>query len=183
MSRMGFSPDAVTNYFVSRAMDADALLTPMKLQKLVYFAHGWHLAIDDSGAPLVSEEPEAWEYGPVFPSAYHEFKNFGNGRITRLAMQVRETTKSIELFSPAIEMETDRGNCSFALAVLDRIWQVYGRFSAIQLSEMTHEEGSPWWAVRKKAKEKYRGTIPRGLNIPNPLIRSWFKKRFRTAAE
>jgi len=68
---------AVANWFIDHVRN----LTPLKLQKLIYYAHGWHLALRDQ--PLIDELIEAWEYGPVVPNVYHEFKEFGNQPITR----------------------------------------------------------------------------------------------------
>lgn len=78
---MGYPVKAVANAFLQIAEKHDAKLSPLKLQKLVYISHGWHLAIE--GQNLVSDEfAEAWQYGPVFPSLYHEFKGAGKGAIT-----------------------------------------------------------------------------------------------------
>jgi uncharacterized phage-associated protein len=185
----GYTPDAVSNYFLAIASGWGAEITPMKLQKLMYFAHGFHLALEQDGCPLVSEDCQAWEYGPVFPSTYQEFKDLGNKPIDRRAASVRAVMGGVELIHPTVEREYERrfkrnpalaGDLTFAKAVMDRIWHVYGRVPATKLSEMTHERGSPWWTVREKAKEMYRGAIPMGLNIPNATIRDWFKKRFPT---
>src|SRR5208282_4587731 len=66
---------AVANWFIENLSRVD----PLKLQKLVYFAHGWHLALRDQ--PLIDELVEAWDYGPVVPSLYHQFKRYGNQSI------------------------------------------------------------------------------------------------------
>lgn len=64
-STVGYSAKAVANYFL--AQYGKHGLNPLKLQKLVYIAHGWNLAVRNQ--PLVDNElPEAWEYGPVFAS-------------------------------------------------------------------------------------------------------------------
>ena len=55
----------------------------MKMQKLVYLAHGWHLAIHDR--PLISENFEAWPYGPVEEDLYHIFKPYRDAPITDYA--------------------------------------------------------------------------------------------------
>ena len=69
---MPFSAAAVANEFLHLAHRDDRPITPLKMQKLVYFAHGWHLAI--TGAPLISEPIQAWQYGPVISSLYQIFK-------------------------------------------------------------------------------------------------------------
>jgi uncharacterized phage-associated protein len=43
-------------------------LTPLKLMKLVYIAHGWHMAIENQD--LFNNRIEAWKYGPVIPDLY-----------------------------------------------------------------------------------------------------------------
>jgi uncharacterized phage-associated protein len=43
-------------------------VTHMKLQKLVYYCQGWHLAWDEK--PLFDEPIEAWANGPVCPALY-----------------------------------------------------------------------------------------------------------------
>jgi len=67
---------AVANYFIKKGIDTKKSVSPMKLQKLVYFAHGWRLALYNS--PLIDEAIQAWQYGPVIPGIYHEFKHYGN---------------------------------------------------------------------------------------------------------
>ena len=74
---------AVANYFLDKAKNAHRPLTPMKLQKLVYIAHGWHLALFD--ASLIRERVQAWRWGPVIEDLYHEFKEFAKQPITRKA--------------------------------------------------------------------------------------------------
>ncbi|QLH42366.1 MAG: DUF4065 domain-containing protein [Coxiellaceae bacterium] len=56
----------------------------MKLAKLIYVAHGWSLALND--VPLIDEAVQAWKFGPVIESVYHEFKHFGNDVINSLAI-------------------------------------------------------------------------------------------------
>lgn len=59
---------AIANYFIELTKNYDNLVSPMKLQKLVYFAHGWCLAHADK--PLINEKVEAWQYRPVVSSLY-----------------------------------------------------------------------------------------------------------------
>ncbi len=44
---------AVANFFVEKSISTGIELTPMKVIKMVYIAHGWHLAIKNS--PLIAE--------------------------------------------------------------------------------------------------------------------------------
>lgn len=54
-----------------RASDGE-LMTNLKLQKMLYYQQGFHLAY--FGTPLFDDEIEAWMYGPVVPSVYNHYK-------------------------------------------------------------------------------------------------------------
>ena len=136
---------AVANFFVTKSLGENIPVTPMKLLKLVYIAHGWHLAILNE--PLIEDRVEAWIYGPVIPEIYHEFKHFGTLAIDKFATEyepifVEGRLRSAKLVAPEIDSD-DKESKVF----LNRVWEVYKEFSGIQLSNMTHEAGSPWHSV------------------------------------
>jgi uncharacterized phage-associated protein len=59
-----YSAFDIAQYFLWKAQESNQeLLSNMKLQKLVYYAQGLHLALND--APLFKGKIEAWTYGPV----------------------------------------------------------------------------------------------------------------------
>lgn len=62
-----YKAKAAANYCLDLAEEEGKRLDPMQIQKLVYFAHGWYLAL--TGEPLVEEHPEAWAYGRSFPAS------------------------------------------------------------------------------------------------------------------
>ncbi|MBQ7609075.1 MAG: SocA family protein [Desulfovibrionaceae bacterium] len=154
---------AVANAFIERGVAHKNPPTQMKLQKLMYFAHGWHLALYDT--PLVDQPFYAWQYGPVIPSVYHEFKMFGTLGIDRMGLEYVGTEKGVLWFSPQIEPEKAIEN-----ALIDRIWEVYGIYSGTQLSKITHLDDSPW----KKVRDENLGV--RDIIIPDDLIRDYFKE-------
>ena len=135
---MGTSAKAVANHFLKKYGETG--ITPLKIQKLVYIAHGWHLAV--RGTPLVNDErAEAWEYGPVYASLYHEFKHRGRLPILDLATDFDENMKK---FTPKIDHRDED-----ARKLLDRVWKVYGHMSGTQLSALCHQPGSPWDEARQ----------------------------------
>jgi uncharacterized phage-associated protein len=99
------------------------IMSNLKLQKLLYYAQGFHLAMYD--APIFAEDIRAWQYGPVVPEVYSEFKKFGSG--------------SIDVLSLVGAVELDERENSLIIDV----WNVYGQYSAFRLMEFTHEE-PPW---------------------------------------
>lgn len=145
---MTYSTQDIANYFLQKG-ENDSTMTPMKLIKLVYIAHGWNLGL--TGIPLVNEEAEAWKYGPVFPSLYKKYREHKDNKIKV------EPIKELNI--------KDADDLSF----LDKIWNFYSRFDGLQLSTKTHEPNTPWSETWEKAKQK--DTISESsLVIPNDII-------------
>ena len=124
---------AVANFFVHLAedqamRDAGDLMTDLKLQKMLYFAQGWHLA--RYGEPLFDSRVEAWEHGPVVPDVYATYKGCGRNPIHAAPVDY-------EQFTPR-EMDT----------MMD-VFAYYGKYSASGLRELSHTAGSPWREVYK----------------------------------
>lgn len=112
----------VAKMFISLS-DEDGI-SNLKLQKLVYYAQGFCLALYDQ--PLFENNIEAWAHGPVSPSLYHEYKSYGKEPIT-LANN----------FNP------DGLLSDLEVELIEEVYEVFGQFSAWKLRNMTHEE-SPW---------------------------------------
>jgi uncharacterized phage-associated protein len=114
----------VANYFLALVdEDAGDTISNMKLQKLVYYAQGFYLAL--YGKPLFPERIEAWDQGPVIPELYRRFEKFG----------AKAIEKPEEVDFSKFDSQT-RG-------LLDEIWSVYGQFSAWKLRNMVYGE-MPW---------------------------------------
>jgi uncharacterized phage-associated protein len=172
---MAYDPKAIANYFLDVAKAHGQSLSPMKLQKLVYFAQGWHLAIRE-GRPLIDEQVEAWKFGPVIPSLYRAFRGYGDQAITEPATYlVTEDTggnvDDIEFREIKPSLDDHPDEVAATREFLDRIWDVYGGYSAIQLSNMTHQPGTPWDQINQQYKE----VLPRGTDIPSESIRTYFR--------
>lgn len=148
---------AIANYFIKKALAEGVDLTPMKLLKLVYIAHGWHLGIE--GEPLIGEAVEAWQYGPVIPTVYNAFKKYGNEGIKEPAY----IFEGFRIVTPMIENETTK-------VFLDKIWDVYKKYNGLQLSSLTHQIDTPWDRVWNKEDGKKRASA----KIPNNYIQQHY---------
>jgi uncharacterized phage-associated protein len=162
---MPFSATAVANDFLKIASENGEVLTSMKLQKLVFFAHGWHLAL--AGGPLIFNRIEAWDYGPVIPDLYQDFKKYGNGPISEPARKFVFSDKKMYLTVPSLEDSPANSEREGAQKVIERVWYLYGAFTASRLSNATHAAGTPWEQVYKPGE--------RSILIPNQIIKSYFE--------
>ena len=158
--------DAIANFFLDKAEACGRHdMTPMKLQKLVYFAQGWHLAL--RGEPLINERLQVWQYGPVIPSLYHEFKEFGSRPVTRRAADLVFVPDGTVQKQEAELVDADQ----WLYDLLGRVWEVYGDYTPIQLSNLTHEPGTPW----RTLYDQFNGKIPPGLHLPDEMIKAYLK--------
>jgi len=170
-----FNSKAVANFLLDLARAQGEQLTPMKLQKLVYYAHGWCLAL--TGKPLINEVVQAWSFGPVVRSLYEEFREFGANPITRPAMEAVYLDESnVKYGCPSLD-DKKGPDVDFAKSLLKRIWEVYGRYSGVQLSNMTHAPGTAWNRVYKL----YNENIPKNATIPDDWIREEFTPKEKSA--
>lgn len=115
----------IADYFIAECRDRGENLTNLKLQKLLYYADAWNLALRDT--ELFPEPFKAWVHGPVLLSQYHRFKDY----------RWRPITEDIE--RPAIDEALS--------AHLNEIVDVFGCETAVALELMTHRE-APWLEAR-----------------------------------
>ena len=161
---MAHSAITVANTFLKLAWDGGKPLDHMKLQKLVYYAHGWHLAI--AGEPLIREGVQAWWFGPVVEPLYQRLKEYGSEPIADLADAIEVVDGKVKRTTPEIHEGSDEH------AIVSRVWDLYSRYTAIQLSNAAHKKGTPWELV----ESEWPGRPRRGAEIPDDLIESCFKQ-------
>lgn len=159
---MAHSPAQIANYLLSKSFDTGRPLTPMQIIKLVYIAHGWHLAIHND-KPLITDAVEAWKFGPVISSLYRRMKDFGGNVVTSLLPHNRRDQ------TPALTEETR--------ALLDSVWEGYSHLSGPQLSTLTHRKGTAWYETwHQQGGNKQFGAI-----IPDQLISKHFRELLEKA--
>lgn len=149
---IAYTPLTVANTFLDKYGEPGREIEHMKLQKLVYLSYAMWLAIKEK--PLTTEPPEVWKYGPVFSDLYQTLKYFGRTPIS-------EAQSIIPWEEP--EKATD----SDVIELIDWIWNRYGHLSAFVLSDMTHEEGTPWY----RAAEEHKFKVPKNTPIPDNFMR------------
>lgn len=125
----------VAAYFIKLADNKEMELTPLKLQKIIYYAQAFVYVF--LGKPLFKERLEAWRHGPVCPELYRAYRKYGYKQI--LSIENGGNDDNIRRISDVKE-------------ILDSVWEIFGRYSGPQLEEMTHQE-KPW-----------QDAIRRGLN-------------------
>jgi uncharacterized phage-associated protein len=174
---MPHSSLAIANEFLKMAQNVGKALTHLHVQKLVYIAHGFHLALYDE--PLVDEQFQAWDFGPVAPELYWALKRYGSRTVTRLIRRGDATPWGSPWGSSWGESWSDTGSTGGgdrAIAedltppeavVIDQVWRDFREYEGFQLSALTHGPHSPWERVYKMGM-----TEP----IPNNSIKDYFSQ-------
>lgn len=172
---MAYPASSIANEILKRTRNHNIDdVTPMKLQKLVYFAHGWWLGV--TGKPLIAEQVEAWQYGPVVPSLYEATKEFGNQPIPApLLDYVVEDNNVVEITQQVENTETvDDPDEDAVVSLLEWVIKEYGDKSGIALSNLSHIKGGPWDIT----VNNHLGSgqmLPKSTDISAELIRNYFQ--------
>ena len=124
---MNIKAQDVAYHFLATANECGSFISNLKLQKLLYYAQAWHLAIFD--AKLFSEKFEAWVHGPVIPAIYHRYKEYG-------------TKPILEENAEKLSLDTERES------FFEELIQEYFGLDAYTLELLTHRE-DPWLNARK----------------------------------
>lgn len=141
------------------------IISNMKLQKLLYYAQGLYLA--KYGEPLFEDEIEAWDYGPVVKSVYHDYKSFGAGAI----------------FIPLADR--GKGLSKRVRKLLSAVYIALGQYSASKLMHMTHSE-APWKQTYTSKTKVISVDSMRNFFTDSVLVREVFqskKERLKVAVE
>jgi uncharacterized phage-associated protein len=115
----------VADYLIRFSQDHGDPISNLKLQKLLYYAQAWHLALYNK--PLFQEKLEAWIHGPAVRSVYGGFKDWS--------------------WNPITERPPKPDLPKHVVKHLDEVMGVYGGLSAFDLERLTHSE-KPWQKAR-----------------------------------
>lgn len=116
-------------YFLAKTDE----ITPLALQKLVYYVQGFSVAL--YGDYFFEEDCQAWVHGPVYPYLYQKFKRYQYAEIHRGNTEETEFTSN----------ET---------ALLDAVLGHFSCYSGKVLEWFTHQE-DPWLSTRGNMPEEF----------------------------
>lgn len=156
MSKLEY--EIIADYFIALSNETQNLITNLKLQKLMYYAQAWHLAITEDR--LFDEEFQAWVHGPVLAKLYNDYKSFKWNPIQRedlsegISAQIREKINDEE-----------------TLEILDDVVDEYFGLSAYELERLTHLE-EPWL----KARNGIPKDTPSNAIIKDEWIIDYYKR-------
>lgn len=162
---MAYDGRSIANFFLRLAWEERLPVSHLAIQKILFFAHAWHLG--RSGEPLIGQSFEAWKYGPVLRVVYDQLKRFKDMPVTSPLLKIDiETGNWIEA-----TVDLSGEDCEF----LGGIFNYYSKFHAGQLVDLTHVADGPWAKIWNKAVEN---AVP-GMVIPDEEIKLWILREGR----
>ena len=122
-------------------------VSPLKLQKLLYYQQAWHMVIFGRGASLFNETPEAWVNGPVYPGIYREYK----GKVPGMCDHLKESDFGLRsdenIWDVISVLQGEIGLSRQELDLFGNVIDLYASRSQNQLIFTTHME-RPWIEAR-----------------------------------
>lgn len=140
-----YSALTIARYIIQRCNSKNRSISNLKLQKILYFVQAEFLVTRNR--PCFVENIVAWNFGPVVPEVYQEYKIFGSANIPVIGNLAR----------PIILPQGDQ-------ELIDGIVDECAKYSASTLVEITHNQ-TPW-------REAYRSNW--NNVISNERIREYF---------
>lgn len=128
-------------------------VTPLMLQKLLYFIQGVSYAL--RGKPMFLENCQAWVHGPVYPEVYDIFRDFKYNPIEDARFAIFDGNED------ALTDDERR--------VVDLVVNTFGEYGGKVLERITHSE-TPW----KNARKGYGESIPSNEPISIESIKSYY---------
>lgn len=123
MEELGYDSLEIASYIDKKCREFNYYgINNTKIQKLLYCCYGAVLVVEDKR--LCKEYPRAWRYGPVFP---------------RVFSYISKNKKLEDIKQVSFPKEIEN--------ILDIVIKFFGKFRGGQLSQWSHEDGSPWYNV------------------------------------
>lgn len=142
------------------SVSENARVSALKMQKIIYIAHENHIA--ETSMPFISDRVEAWKDGPVFPLLA---KIIGN----------KEKTVVTECALPSTNISKEKAE--LIEGYLGQIWKHHKDDSGQDVSDITHQKGTPWYAARNPKERSFFqrliGWKPKHPRIEDDMIRHY----------
>lgn len=153
----------ISRYAINYSNEKGYGISNLKLQKILYFIQAFFLVKTPNNIPCFKEKIDAWDFGPVVPEVYQEYKQFGSTNIPTITYYLDVDYNNIwnskrKKFDKKIISADDRKRVN---TVIDS----FSEYSATDLVTLTHMQ-DPW-------KNAY---VPNKNNeISNDAIRKYFE--------
>ncbi len=128
-----YDPFSLFNYFLKKSLNSNNPLSPVQIELLIYFGHGWYLALN--GKSLIKNPIKAWRHGPVIETV-HKFYN-------KAGLDIAST----------LDLEKIKDFKDSDLPFLEGIWAYYHHLSEKDMIALCHIPETPWFVTYGKSSK------------------------------
>jgi len=129
----------VCRHVINYSNNKDYGISNLKLQKVLYFIQAYFLI--STNKQCFKEKIEAWDFGPVVPEAYREYKQFGSGDIPTISFVVDFDKDNI--WNSKVQQYEDDVIASVDKVMIEAVVDKFADYSATDLVSITHRQ-APW---------------------------------------
>lgn len=162
----------VARYIGLSLLSKGLSVSPLKLQKMLYYTQSWYMVGFGRTNTLFADTPQAWVNGPVYPVIYQEYKDKTAGMCEHLHAEDFGCSED-RLADEAQAMATKMNLSQEEIDCIENVVILYGSKSQNQLIFLTHSE-SPWSNQRE-------GLTPFAYStkeISHDSMYDYYKKRY-----
>lgn len=124
----------VSRHIINYSNDEGYGITNLKLQKLLYFVQAYFLI--KRGKPCFRDDIEAWDFGPVVPSVYREYKRYGAFFAFSVETYIDPLTLKREKFDDSVISAEGK-------KLIDEVIDTFAEYSNSRLTDLVHGQ-TPW---------------------------------------
>ena len=136
---MAYNVSDVCRHVINYSNNKDYGISNLKLQKVLYFIQAYFLI--STNKQCFKEKIEAWDFGPVVPEAYREYKQFGSGDIPTISFVVDFDKDNI--WNSKVQQYEDDVIASVDKVMIEAVVDKFADYSATDLVSITHRQ-APW---------------------------------------
>lgn len=133
----------IARFVINYCNDKGYSISNLRLQKLLYFIQAYYLGVKNKAA-LFGEDFEAWDFGPVIPCVYHEYKSFGGNDIPKISSYFKGIIPV--KYDANLISRADRNNITHVI-------ELFRNISTSKMVSITHGQ-EPWIKAYNNALNK-----------------------------
>lgn len=137
----------VCRFIINYSNEKDYGISNLKLQKILYFTQAYFLVKTEK--PCFREKIRAWDFGPVVPEAYREYKQYGSGDIPTISYVI--DFDEDDIWNSIVRKYKDNVLSGYDKRMIEDVVDKFADYSATDLVTITHRQ-APWKEAYKLGK-------------------------------
>ena len=149
-SKSLYNAQDIARFIINFSNNLNWDISNLRLQKLLYFIQVEFLMENETHTPCFYNEIKAWDYGPVIPEVYHEYKQYGRRSIPKVERYV--VVDESNIWNSKTVNYNENTILEFDRKKISEIIDYYNQYKDYQLVDITHSQ-KPWLEAYKSTNK------------------------------